>query len=86
MALFSIEFHRTEHYYHTEYIEAESKEQATEIANALLGTMAFDERLVERSRYDWGENELQYVNEVPDEFDYHSTMTAYDINEYLEVK
>lgn len=84
MAVYEIEFHRVEHYYHTERIDAESVEQAKSIANDLLESVDFDVRLIDHATYDWGENELQSVGEVPDGVDHWPTMTADEIEQYLE--
>lgn len=82
MALYEIEFHRIEHYYHSEYIEADSKEHATEIANSLLESRSYENTIIDHASYEWGENEFQgaYLAE-----DYKlPSMTGIEISEYLE--
>lgn len=81
MALYSIDFHRVEHYYLTEYIEAESKEQAEEIASKLLDSDYVDV-LIDDSVIEWSENELQYV--YPADDCHQQSLTAAEIKRYLE--
>lgn len=80
--LYEIEFHRVEHYYHSEYIEADSEEQATEIANNLLASRDFDEDIVLRMNYEYGENKLDHV-ELAANYKLTS-MTADEIADYLQ--
>lgn len=82
MAVYEIEFHRVEHYYHSEYIEADSKEQAKKIAEGLVYTVRFSDYLIDRASYEWGENELGGVSDA--ESYKLPSMTADEINEYLE--
>lgn len=80
--LYEIEFHRVEHYYHSEYIEADSKQQARKIAEDLVDTVRFSDYLIDRVSYEWGENELGDVS-VAEDYKLPS-MTATEISEYLE--
>lgn len=82
MALYSIEFHRVEHYYLTEYINAESEEQAKDIAEKLLDSDCYFVRLIDSAVIGWSENELQYVN--PADESLFPSLTADEINEFLE--
>ena len=86
MALFDIEFEHTEIYRHTETIEAESLEQANEIANKLLGSVDFQADLTESIYYDH-EDKFLYAYEVEEgdgKFQRHATMSADVISSYLE--
>lgn len=82
MALYDIEFHRVEHYYLTEYINAESEEQAKDIAEKLLDSEDYVDRLIDDAVIEWSENELQYVNPAHEFLS--PSLTADKINEYLE--
>lgn len=87
MALFNIEFKHVQIYYATETIRAENQEEAESIARRLLDSIAFESYLVDTSQYDDHEDSFLYAYEVEEgdgKFQHRETMTADEINEYLE--
>lgn len=85
MALYNIEFKRVEYSYYTETIEADSQEQAAEIANKLLDVRDFEEDVIERAVYDEGFNEFLGAYKVDEDgYRHHVTMTADEIADYLK--
>lgn len=87
MALYNIEFKRVEYSYYTETIEANSQEQAAEIANKLLDVRDFEEDISERAVYDEGVNEFLGAYKVErgeGRYKRYATMTADEIADYLQ--
>lgn len=85
MALYSIEFHRVEHYYLTEHIDAESEEQAKDIAEKLLDSDGYVDTLIDDAVIEWSENEVQSVDPAdPADDSMFPSLTQDMIDEYLE--
>lgn len=82
MALYNIEFKRVEIYYHTETIEAASKEEAEAIARRLLDTEDFEEDLMYRAVYDDHEDSFIQAYESKSEWA-RTTMTPDEVASYL---
>lgn len=81
MALYDIEFHRVEHYYLTETIEAGSREEAAAIACELMESYGFNDYLCDASSYEEGENEFLHANDARRS---RATMTADEIKKFME--
>ena len=82
MALFNIEFKRTEYYYFTERIEADSEEEAKEIANKLIHSIDYEDRLIQSGSYDSGETEFSEAH-ADDIYWHHPTLTKEEIADYI---
>lgn len=82
MAIYDIEFKHVEFYYHTETIEAASKEEAEEIACKLLDTYEFQEDLLDRSTYDDHEDSFIRAYERDPKWA-RTTMTPDEVASYL---
>lgn len=87
MKLYEINFKHIEVYYHEEYIEANSLEEARAIAKKLLSTEQFEYDLMDRADYDDHEDSFIEAFEVSRDagvFERHATMSRDTIAEYLE--
>ena len=83
MGLYEINFKHVEVYYHSECIEANSREEAEAIAKKLLSTWSFEEHLMNLADYEDHENSFIEAYEVSRSAD-AITMSRDTIAEYLE--